>query len=153
MLSMDKLKIYLDNCCYNRPFDDLTIEKNWLEANAKMFIQSLIKYKSISLYYSFMSQVEIDDNPYEERKAYILDFVESNAIGFIGKTRFSEIETLAGEIMLTGIKKKDATHLACSMIAECDYFITTDRRVLNHKTDRIKIVNPIEFVKIWREVV
>jgi hypothetical protein len=43
------LKIYLDNCCYNRPFDDLTIERNRLEAEAKMFIQSLIKYKSIAL--------------------------------------------------------------------------------------------------------
>jgi hypothetical protein len=39
------LKIYLDNCCYNRPFDDLTIGSNGTEATAKMFIQSLIKYE------------------------------------------------------------------------------------------------------------
>ena len=91
---LEKLKIYLDNCCYNRPFDDLTIENNWLEANAKMFIQSLIKFKCVSLYYSFISQVEIDDSPYEERKAFIWDFIEANAIGFIGKMRFLEIETL-----------------------------------------------------------
>ncbi|MCL2055403.1 MAG: hypothetical protein FWG90_13360 [Oscillospiraceae bacterium] len=147
---MDKLKIYLDNCCYNRPFDDLTIEKNWLESNSKMFIQSLIKFKSVSLYYSFMSQIEIDDSPYEERKAYILDFVETNAVAFIGKSRFAEIEMLSDEIMQTGIKKKDATHLACSIIAKCDYFVTTDRGVLNHKTDKIKIINPIKFVEIWR---
>lgn len=103
------LKIYLDNCCYNRPFDDFKIEKNGLEANAKMFIQSLVKYKSIALYYSFMSQIEIDDSPYKERKEYILDFVEANAVGFIGKRRFDEIETLAEKIMQSGIKKKDAT--------------------------------------------
>jgi predicted nucleic acid-binding protein len=148
---MDNLKIYLDNCCYNRPFDDLTIEKNRLESNAKIFIQSLIKNKYILLYYSFMSQVEIDDSPYEDRKAYILDFVETNAVGFVGKTRLTEIETLASEIIQTGIKKKDATHLACGIIAQCDYFITTDKRVLNYKTDRIKIANPIEFAKEWRE--
>ena len=145
------LRIYLDNCCYNRPFDDFTIEKNGLEANAKMFIQSLVKYKSIALYYSFMSQIEIDDSPYEERKEYILDFVETNAVGFIGKRRFDEIKTLAGEIMRTGIKKKDATHLACSIIAGCDYFISTDKRVLKYETDSIKIVNPIKFVEMWRE--
>jgi len=149
---MDKLKIYLDNCCYNRPFDDLTIEKNYLESNAKMFIQSLVKYKGVSLYYSFMSQAEIDDSPYEERKAYILDFVETNAVGFVGKNRFDEIETLAAEIMKTGIKQKDAAHLACSIIAECDYFITTDRHLNNYNTDRIKIINPIEFVKIWGDI-
>ena len=148
---MDKLKIYLDNCCYNRPFDDLTIEKNWLETNAKMYIQSLIKYKSVSLYYSFMSQVEIDDSPYEDRKAYILDFVETNAVAFIGKARFSEIERLAEKFMQEGIKKKDATHLACSIIGECDYFISTDKKVVNHKTDKIEIVNPITFVEIWRD--
>lgn len=28
------LKLYLDNCCYSRPFDDLRQEKNNLEAQA-----------------------------------------------------------------------------------------------------------------------
>ena len=51
--------------------------------------------------------------------------------------------------MQAGIKKKDSTHLACSIIAGCDYFITTDKRVINYKTDKIKIVNPIKFVEMW----
>jgi len=54
--------------------------------------------------------------------------------------------------MQTGIEYKDAVHLACSMFAECDYFITTDKRVLNYKTDKIKLANTIEFVKIWEEL-
>ena len=145
------VKIYLDNCCYNRPFDDFTIGKNALEANAKIYIQSLVKYKGVALYYSFMSQIEIDDSPYEEQKGYILDFIEANAVGFIGKKRSAEIEALSEEIIQTGIKKKDATHLACAIIAECDYFITTDKRVINYKTDRIKAVNPISFMEIWEE--
>jgi predicted nucleic acid-binding protein len=53
--------------------------------------------------------------------------------------------------MESDIKKKDATHLACSIIAECDYFITTDKRVLNYKTDKIKIINPITFMERWEE--
>jgi predicted nucleic acid-binding protein len=148
---MEKPKIYLDNCCYNRPFDDLTIEKNQLEADAKIFIQALIKRKSVFLCYSFMSQVEIDDSPYGDRKEYIWDFIETNAASFVGKTRVAEIETLASKIMQTGIKKKDATHLACAIIANCDYFVTTDRRVLNYRTDSISIINPITFVEKWRE--
>ena len=43
-------KIYLDNCCYNRPFDDLSQVRVRDEAVAKMFIQSLIKYKSLILF-------------------------------------------------------------------------------------------------------
>ena len=112
------LKVYLDNCCYNRPFDDFSVAKNALEAHAKMFIQSLIKYKSIALYYSFMSLVEIDDSPFEERTAYILKFIEANAVGFVGEKRLDEIERLSEEIMETGIKKKDATHLACSSLRD-----------------------------------
>ena len=145
------LKIYLDNCCYNRPFDDFTIGKNGLEANAKLFIQALVKYKSVALYYSFMSLIENDDSPFEENKEYIIDYIEINATGFVGTKRFDEIELLADEIMKTGIKKKDATHLACAIIAECDYFITTDKRVLKYLTDKIKIMNPIGFVEMWGE--
>ena len=58
---------------------------------------------------------------------------------------------LTNEIMTTGVKLKDAVHLACSITAECDYFITTDKRVLNYKTDKINIINPIDFVNIWRK--
>ena len=82
---MSKPRIYLDNCCYNRPFDDLTLEKNRLEAIAKLFIQSLIKYGSITLIYSFMSLIEIEDNPFEDNKAYILNFIEATATAFVGK--------------------------------------------------------------------
>ena len=145
------LKIYLDNCCYNRPFDDFSVAKNALEANAKMFIQSLIKYKSIALYYSLMSLIELDESPFEERTNYIIDFIEANAVGFVGKKRIGEIGKLSEEIMLMSIKKKDATHLACSIIAKCDYFITTDRRLLNYQTDKIKIINPINFIEKWEE--
>jgi predicted nucleic acid-binding protein len=99
-----------------------------------------------------MSQVEIDEIPFEDTKTYILDFIESSATGFIGKNRLTEIEVLAAEIMQTGIKKKDATHLACAIISECGYFITTDKRVLKYKTDRIHIVNPIKFIEIWRDL-
>ena len=50
--------------------------------------------------------------------------------------------------MSTGIKRKDATHLASAIFANCDYFITVDKRLLNFKTNCIKLINPIDFVKI-----
>ena len=146
------LKIYLDNCCYSRPFDDLTLVRNRLEANAKLFIQSLIKYKSIKLIYSFMSLAEIEDSPFEDNKVYILSFIETTATAFVGKKRIAEVEQLADDIMQTGIKKKDATHLACAIVAECDYFVTTDNRLLKHKTNKIRIINPTDFVDIWRNL-
>ena len=35
---------------------------------------------------------------------------------------------------------------AAAIYAECDYFITTDDRVLRYRTDRIKVVNPVQFI-------
>ena len=145
------LKIYLDNCCYGRPFDDLTQVRIKDEATAKMFIQSLIKYKSLLLYSSFMLFREISDIPIISNRQHILNFVNEYSSFFISDDRREDIRLISEDIMKTGIKNKDAVHLACSIIAECDYFITTDKRILNYKTDIIKVANPIEFVEIWRK--
>ena len=48
--------------------------------------------------------------------------------------------------MQTGVKFKDACHVASAIYAGCDYFISTDKRLLKYKTDEIKMVTPIEFV-------
>ncbi len=40
---MDKIRIYLDNCCFNRPYDDQDQIKIRLESEAKLEIQARIK--------------------------------------------------------------------------------------------------------------
>ena len=52
----------------------------------------------------------------------------------------------ARQIMETGVKAKDAIHVACAVIAGADYFLTTDTRLLKYKTDEIKLMNPAEFI-------
>jgi predicted nucleic acid-binding protein len=143
------LKVYLDNCCYSRPFDDLRQAKVNDEATAKLYVQSLIKFNVLKLYYSFISLAEIFDCPYEDKQNAILRFIsEVNAV-YIGSDKTGDIIPFVKEIMATGIKEKDARHVACAIYAECDYLLTTDKRLLNYKTDKIKLVNPIDFVKIW----
>ena len=34
-----KNRLYLDNCSFNRPYDDQSLLKNYLEAKAKTYIQ------------------------------------------------------------------------------------------------------------------
>jgi hypothetical protein len=43
------MRVYLDNCCYNRPFDDQSNLLVMLEAEAKLFIQKEIKDGRIDL--------------------------------------------------------------------------------------------------------
>ena len=65
----------------------------------------------------------------------------------------SEALPIANSIMKTGIKASDAAHVACAILAGCDYFVTTDNRFLKYKTDHIKLVNPIEFVTEWEKMI
>ena len=48
--------------------------------------------------------------------------------------------------MATGIKSMDVYHVACAIALKCDYFITTDDRILKYRDDRIKIMSPIQFI-------
>lgn len=78
----------------------------------------------------------------------ISNFIEKNASVFIDTDQVNEVIDLAKEIMCSGLKEFDASHIACAIKANCDYFLTTDDRVLKYRDDRIKIINPVDFVKI-----
>ena len=60
--------LYLDNCCFNRPYDDQGNLINRMETEAKLFIQDLIRLRKIELAWSFVLDYENNDNPFEERR-------------------------------------------------------------------------------------
>lgn len=140
------LRIYLDMCCYNRPYDDQTQLKVSMETQSKLYIQHMIKEKKLELTASYMLRYECSNNPFEMRRNTILDFIDQNAFAYVGVERRAEIEAKANEIMKTGIKFKDACHVASAIYAKCEYFISTDIRLLKFNTEEIKMVTPIEFV-------
>jgi len=144
------LKIYFDNCCYCRPFDDLRQSAVNNESNAKLFAQSLVKDKVIKLCYSYMSIAEILDSSIEYNKTSILGFINEVGGDYVGYDE-SAVVPLAKDAISTGVKEKDANHVACAIIGGCDYFLTTDKRLLKYAPKEIAIVNPIEFIKIWEE--
>ncbi len=143
------LKIYLDNCCYSRPFDNQKDAIIASETQAKLFIQSLVKYKAVELAYSSISLQEIADSPFEENSRAIVDFIESNAGYYIGRDSNEAAISLTLEVMRAGVKLKDAAHVACAIVAKCDYLITTDKRLLKYADERIKLANPVDFIRIW----
>ncbi|HQJ05355.1 MAG TPA: hypothetical protein PLI57_03120, partial [Spirochaetota bacterium] len=56
------MKIYLDNCCFNRPYDDQKQHKIFLETEAKLFIQQRIKNGEFDLIWSFILDYENSAN-------------------------------------------------------------------------------------------
>lgn len=140
------MRVYLDMCCYNRPYDDQSQIKVSLETQAKLHIQDQIQKKQLELVASYMLRYECGQNPYEMRRRAIMQFVNTHTAAYVGLERKGEIESMAAVIMNTGVKFKDACHVASAIYAGCKYFISTDKRLLKYQTDRIRLVTPIEFI-------
>jgi predicted nucleic acid-binding protein len=139
-----KNRIYLDNCCFNRPYDDQANLNVHLEAQAKVFIQNEILKNTFQIAWSFMMDYEISFNPFSDRKEAFLNWKSISAVDIEPK-----IEILNKGIELTArrIKEKDALHIACAIEAECEFFITTDRGILNKSIPEIELINPIDFIR------
>jgi len=142
------VKVYLDNCCYNRPYDDQTQLKISLEAQAKLHIQDLIKEGKLHLVSSYMSIYECSKNPYEMRRSSIMSFMENYTKIFVSEAEEATIDTMARQIMETGVKYKDACHVASAIYAGSDFFISTDIRLLKYKSDKILLMSPIDFIAL-----
>ena len=143
------VKIYLDNCCFNRPFDDQTQIKIHLETQAKLYIQAKIKDGLYGLVWSYILDYENGRNPYEEKRRAISPWrkIASECIS----EESEEILIFAESLSEKGIKTYDALHLACSVSANCDYYLTTDKKLINTPIPEIKILNPVIFVNEMEE--
>lgn len=140
------MKIYLDNCCFNRPFDDQSQLRIRLEAEAKLKVQEDVRSGSYTLIWSYMLDYENRKNPFHERRGQIEKW---RACAIIDIEEDEEILRIAAKINQHGIKKLDSLHLACAIRARADYFLTTDNGILNKAAiiQDIQITDPIGFIK------
>ncbi len=138
--------VYLDNCCFNRPFDDQSQLRIKLETEAKIKIQDDILNNSIQLVWSYILEYENNRNPFEERKRAIEKW-RSNSCTDINENE--HIIRNAKRFCQLGIKSKDSLHIACAVFAKCDYFLTTDDKILAKSVliTETKITDPIGFIK------
>ena len=123
------MRVYLDNCCFNRPYDSQSQMRISLETQAKLYIQESIRNQEIELAASYMLRFENEQNPYEIRRQAITEYIRGNTSVYIDYDRMEEVAKEAKSIMETGIKQKDAIHVASAIIAGCDCFLTTDIRL------------------------
>jgi predicted nucleic acid-binding protein len=139
------MRIYLDNCSFNRPFDDQTSMRIKLETDAKLHIQELIRQKVLQLTWSYMLEYENSMNPYKNKRERIAAW-KPLAVQTAYET--FEILTTAKRFQSHGAHKKDAIHLACAVSVQCEYFITTDKSLLNKRRyfRPLQVMSPVEFV-------
>ena len=141
------MRVYLDNCTFNRPFDDQTQIRIRLETEAKLYIQEKIQDGTLELAWSYILDYENKANPFEN--AEMLFKIGKTASALIDVDANLEILIKANSLIEIGLRNKDALHLACSVAAKCDYFITTDDTILRKTVnfEEVKIIDPLNFIR------
>lgn len=140
------MRVYLDNCCFNRPYDDQSQLRMQMETQAKLEIQQQIRDEKLELATSYILEAENAVNPYERKRIDIQAFMDKYTKAFISEIQDKAVREQAAKIMETGIRLMDACHIACAMLAQCDVFLSTDKRVLKYQSEAIRIMNPVMFV-------
>lgn len=141
------MRIYLDNCSYNRPYDDQTQMRIHMETEAKLHVQNMVKQEKLELVTSYILNYENSNNRSIHKRDAIDKFMKEYSMFYVS-TKSEEIVTdYAQKIMKTGIKEKDAYYVACVVVAGCAFFITTDDRLLKYQDDNINLITPGEFIR------
>ena len=137
-------RIYFDNCSYNRPFDDQSEVIIRLESDAKLYIQELVKEQKLELVWSFVLDYENSFNPFADKRERIQAW-RNLAIHYRGYS--PQVMGKAASLMQLGLKQADASHIACAILSQANYFITTDKGILNKNITEIHVINPMTFIE------
>jgi len=142
------MKIYLDVCCLNRPFDDQTQDRIHLEAEAILSILNHSRTSGWSVIGSDAIDFEILKMPDNDKRLMV------QILSTIFDTHVkvdAGLERRAVELKRTGLKAMDALHVACAEKGKADILLTTDDNFLSktlkiQRTLKVKVENPLRWV-------
>lgn len=141
------MRIYLDCCTLQRPFDDKSQPRIAVEAEAVLVILTLCESGQVTLISSEALEFEIGRIPDQERKE------ESLAILKVARETVclsQDLEALARRVEASGVKPLDALHLASASVAKADYFCTCDdkfiKKARNFDGLMTTVVSPTELI-------
>lgn len=141
------MKIYLDNCCYNRLFDDRSNIRNYLEREAVLIVLQKAFDKEIEIVGSDILEIEMSKIKNDEKRNDVEGVYNALAVDTISVT--SQIEMRAVQIReKSNIKAFDSLHLASAEVG-ADILLTTDIKFLKgcqKIKSKITVKNPVEFI-------
>jgi len=139
------VKIYIDTSAYNRPFDDQTQPRIWLETLALGLILQLVESGEATLVNSSVLEFENSRNPFPLRREWM-----ERCLGLATEYQHADksIQQRAEEFENNGVSAIDALHIAASETALADFFIACDDRLVKKgKQFKVKCMNPVDFVQ------
>lgn len=141
------LTVYLDNCCYNRPFDDRRYIKNYLEREAVLLVMQKAFDGEFEIIGSDAVEREMAMISNPEKKEDVKGLYSAVTRGMVNLNE--SIVQRAKDIMSqSNIKAFDSLHLAAAE-ASADYLLTTDikfAKACRNLELGIVVKNPVDFV-------
>ncbi|NCP88230.1 type II toxin-antitoxin system VapC family toxin [bacterium] len=144
------MKIYLDTCCLNRPFDDQRQPRVRLESEAITLIMEKIRQREWEWFGSEVLIYEIEQTANTERKERLLFLAqEANQTFEISEKTLVRAEALSS----LGFGEYDALHLASAESAKVDVFLTTDdqlQKIADKNKKRFSaliVINPVKWLE------
>jgi predicted nucleic acid-binding protein len=142
------MKIYLDVCCLNRPFDDQTQDRIHLETEAILSILNHSRTAGWSVIGSDAIDYEISKMP-DNDKRLMVQILSTMHDAHVRVD--AGVERRAVELKRAGLKPMDALHVACAEKGKAEILLTTDDNLLskalkNQRTLKVKVENPLRWV-------
>ena len=118
--------IYLDLCCFNRPWDDQKSARVRIETEAKLLLQERVRSGQTSLIWSYILTYEDQFNPHRERRESVANW---QALASTDVAAATDVIATADVLVMQGAGAFDALHVACAVKAGAAMFVTTDDRL------------------------
>ncbi|GHS90920.1 hypothetical protein FACS1894139_05050 [Planctomycetales bacterium] len=141
-----EVKIYFDACCFCRPFDDLTVDRVFLEAEAVLIIVKHCQSNGWTIAASDALNAELRRIRDARKLAKVKAFYQ-NANDWL--TTVATTTQLANNYQRDGVKVADSFHLALAESNDYDFLLTTDddfARTAAKISLRTRVCNPLIYL-------
>jgi hypothetical protein len=140
------IRLYLDLCCFKRPFDDQRQERIRREATAVTTIIERAEHGQLELVRSPALLLENDRNPREDRRLGAALWIDGAAASVV---LTDSVEARARALAVLGFPAMDALHVAFAEAADARWLVTCDDQLLalgrRCATDlRVAVVGPVD---------
>ena len=139
--------LYLDLNCFNRPFDDQSLDRIAQETAAVFAILQRIIDGVDQMAWSAILDFENSQHPLVDRRTEIARWAQSAVINVAIS---EQVSARAKELAEAGLSPLDAAHVACAEAAAGDFLLTCANR-LRRPARRLRLVlsvqNPTEYLK------
>jgi len=141
------MRLYLDCCCYNRPFDDLTQNRIHDESDAILSILNRSRTDNSTILGSQVLKMEINKISDFAKKAKVQMLYQAinEEISFS-----ADIQARARYIQqVSAIHSMDSLHIASAEAGHADVLLSTDDRLIRacKKLDLdVRVMNPVSYL-------